>query len=78
MQIFGKVLEGRFEVKQAGHIGFSASDAKELKIRNRTIKIDLLNDEMTLEADTKLVKDASETMKLTGAKVVDWPRVRRE
>ena len=31
-QIFGKVLEKRFEVKQTGHIGFSASDAKELKI----------------------------------------------
>ena len=67
LQIFGKVLEKRFEVKQTGHIGFSASDAKELKILNRTIKIDVLNDEMTLEADTKLVKDALETMKL-GAK----------
>ena len=32
LQIFGKVLEERFEVKQTGHIGFSASDAKELKI----------------------------------------------
>ena len=35
---FGKVLEKRFEVKQTGHIGFSAIDAKELKILNRTIK----------------------------------------
>ena len=32
---------------------------------------------MTLEADTKLVKDALETMKLIGAKGVDSPRVRR-
>ena len=30
------------------------NDEKELKILNRTIKIDVLNDEMTLEADTKL------------------------
>ena len=48
-----------------------------LKILNRTIKIDVLDDEMTLEADTKLVKDAMETMKLFGAKGVDSPRVRR-
>ena len=53
----GKVLEERFEVEQTGHSGFSASDAKELKILNRTIKIDVLNDEMTLEAGTKLVRD---------------------
>ena len=59
-QIFGNVFEKRFEVKQTGHIGFSASDAKELKILNRTIKIDVLNDEMTLEADTNLVEGASE------------------
>ena len=71
LQSFGKVLEKWFEVKQAGQIGFSTSDAKELKILNRTIKIDVLNDEMTLEADTKLVKDALETMKLIGAKSVD-------
>ena len=44
---------------------------------NRTINIDVLNDEMTLEADTKLVKDALETMKLVGAKGVDSPRFRR-
>ena len=67
----------QFEVKQTGHIGFSASDAKELKkILNRTINIDVLNDEMTLEADTKLVEGALESMKLTGAKGVDSPRVR--
>ena len=48
LQAFGDILEKRFEVKQTGHIGFSASDAKELKIVNRTIKIDVLNDEMTL------------------------------
>ena len=71
LQIFGKVLEKWFEVKQTGHIGFSASGAKELKILNRTIKIDVLNDEMTLAADTKLVKDALESMKLMGA---DRPR----
>ena len=39
LQTFGKVIEKRFEVEQTGHIGFSASDAKELKILNRTIKI---------------------------------------
>ena len=77
LQILGKVLEKRFEVKQTWHIGFSASDAKELKILNQTIKIDVLNDEMTLEADTKLVKDALVSMKLTGAKGVDSPRARK-
>ena len=76
LQIFGKVLEKRFEVKQTWHIGFSASDAKELKILNRTTKIDALNYEMTLEVDTKLVKDAVETMKLVGAKGVVSTRVR--
>ena len=77
LQIFGTVLEKRFEVKHTGLIGFSASDAKELKILNRTIKIDVLKDEMTLEVDTKLVEVALETMKLVGAKGVDSPRVRR-
>ena len=74
---FGKVLEKRFEVKQTSHIGFGASEKKELKVLNRTIKIDVLIDEMTLEADTKLVEGALESMKLTGAKGVDSPRVRK-
>ena len=42
LQTFGKVLEKWFEVKQTGDIGFSPSHAKELKIFNRTIKIDVL------------------------------------
>ena len=46
MRRFGRILEKRFEVKQTGHIGFRASDKKELKIMNRTIKIDVLNDEI--------------------------------
>ena len=70
MQIFGKVFEKRLEVKQSRHIRFSASDAKELTILNRAIKIDVLNDEMTLEVDTKLVESAFESMKLIGAKGV--------
>ena len=77
LQTFGQVFEKRFEVKQTGHIGFGASGKKELKILNRTIKIDVLNDEMTLEADTKPVEGALESMKLNGAKGVDSPRVRR-
>ena len=44
---------------------------------NRPLKIDVLNDEMTLEADTKLVEGALESMKLTGVQGVDSPRVRR-
>ena len=74
LQTFGKVLEKRFVVKQTGHIGFGVNDEKELKILNRTIKIDVLNDEMT---DTKLVENVLESMKLKGAKGVDSPRVRR-
>ena len=77
LQIFGKVLEKRFEVKQTGHIGFSASDTKELKILNRTIRIDVLNEEMTVEADKKIVKDVLETVQLVGGKGVDSPRVTR-
>ena len=77
LQTFGKVLEKRSEVKRTGHIGFGTNDKNELKILIRTIKIDVLNDEMTLEADTKLVKYALESMKLNGAKSVDSPRVRR-
>ena len=77
LQTFEKVLEKRFEVKHTGYIGFGANDQKELKILNRTIKIDVLSDEMTLEADTILVENALESMKLNGAKGVDSPRVRR-
>ena len=58
----------RFEVKQTGHIGLGVNDKKELKILNRTIKIDALNDEMTLEADTKLVANALESMELNWCK----------
>ena len=77
LQTLGKVLEKRFEVKQTGHIGFGVNDKKELNILNRTIIIDVMNDEMTLEADTKLVENALECMKLKGAKGVDSPPVRR-
>ena len=77
LQAFGKILEKRFEVKQTGHIGFASLVAKELQILNRTIKVDVLNDEMILEADTKLVQEALESMKLIGAEGVDSPRVRR-
>ena len=44
----------------------------EFKILNRTIKIDVLNNEMTLEGDTKLVETALESMMLNGAKGVDF------
>ena len=77
LQTYGQLVVKRFEVKQTGHFGFGANDEKELKILNRTIKIDVLNDEMTLEADTKLVENALESMKLIDAKSVDSPRVRR-
>ena len=63
---FGKILEKRFVAKQTGHIGFSTSDKKELKISN-----DVLNDEITLEADTKLVEGALTIMKFIDAKGVD-------
>ena len=46
-----------------GTVRFCAGDAKELQILNRTIKIDLQNDEMTWDADTKLVEKALETTK---------------
>ena len=35
LQTFGKVLEKRFVVKQTGHIGFSASDAKGARSSNQ-------------------------------------------
>ena len=63
LQTFGKVLEKRFEVKQIGNVRFGVNDKKELKILNRTIKIAVLNDDMTLEADTKLVEGALKAMK---------------
>ena len=77
LQNFGKVFEKGFEVKQTGQIGVGVNDKKELKILNRTIKIDALNDEMTWEADTKLVANALESMELKGAKRVESPCVRR-
>ena len=78
LQAFGKILEERFEVKQSGHMGFGTSDKKELKILSRTIKIDVLNDETSLEADAKLVEEAVKSMHLhKSAKGVDSPRVRK-
>ena len=67
----------RFEVKQTGYMVFSAGDCQALMLLNRTIKIHVQNDEMTLEADTKLVEDVLETRKLVGARGVDSPRFRR-
>ena len=70
--------EKRFEVKQTGYFGFASVLAEELKVLNRTTDIDVLNDEVTLEPDTKLVEGASGSMKLhLSAKGVDSPRVRR-
>ena len=64
-------------MKQTRHIGFVASDKKDLKIVNRTIKIDTLNDEMTLEADTKLVEGAFESHEVYGCKWCRSPRIRK-
>ena len=64
-------LRNGFQVKQTGHIGFGACDKKELEILNRTIKIDVLNDEMTLEADTKTCR------RCFGEHEVDWCKRRR-
>ena len=74
---FGKVLEKRFEVKQTGHIGFGAKDKEGAEDLESNITTDVLNDEMTLEADTKLVAGALESMKLNDAKGVDSPRFTR-
>ena len=43
-------------MKQTGHIGFGVDDEKELKILNRTIKVDVLNDEMTLGPTRNLLR----------------------
>ena len=43
LQTLGNVLEKRFEVKQTGHIGCSAEDAKEFKISSQKIKMDVQN-----------------------------------
>ena len=76
-KLLDNFLEKGFEVRHTDDIGFSANDKKELKISNRTINIDVLSDEMTLEADTKLVENALESLQLNNAKNVDSPRVRR-
>ena len=60
LQICGNVLKKRSEVKQTGYIAFSTEDAKELKVLNRTTKIDVQYDEMASEADTKLVETKNE------------------
>ena len=61
-------------VKENGHVGISAEDAKEFNMLNRTIKIDDENGEMILEADTKFVEFALKTMTLVGERGVDSPR----
>ena len=67
VQIFGKVLEKRFEAKQTRHMKFSAEVAQVLKILSRAINIAVRNDETTLEVHTKVVEEALEIMKLTSA-----------
>ena len=41
LQIFENVLRKRFEVEQIGHMGFSAENAKKLRILHRTVKINV-------------------------------------
>ena len=77
VQIFGKVLEKRFEAKQTRHMKFSAEVAQVLKILSRAINIAVRNVETTLEVHTKVVEEALEIMKLTSAKSVDSLRVKR-
>ena len=74
LHIFGNVLRESFVVKENGHVGISAEDAKEFNMLNRTIKIDDENGEMILEADTKFVEFALKTMTLVGERGVDSPR----
>ena len=69
-------MDKRFEVKFTRHIGIFAEEAKELKILNRTTKIDVQNGEMTFEADTK--RGVLKSMKFVCGAGVDSPRVRRK
>ena len=77
VQIFGNVLEKRFEAKQTRHMKFSSEVAQVLKILNRAINIAVRNVETTLEVHTKVVEEALEIMKLTSAESVASLRVKR-
>ena len=74
LHICGNVLKRSFVVKENGHVGISAEDAKEFDMSDRTIKIDDQHDEMILEADTKFVEFALKTTTLVGERGVDSPR----
>ena len=73
----GCLLEKHFEVKQTGHNGFADDCGKELKILNRSVRIDVEKDELLLEADPSLAKKIIDDLGLTRAKGVDTPRIKR-
>ena len=75
MESFGEIISGRFEVRKTGHIGFDDDVGKEFKLLNRTVRVDVANDRMEVEADEKHVQMLLHDLELQNAKTVATPRI---
>ena len=73
---FGKILMSKFDVKQAGLIGFGPGKDKEINMLNRTIRIDDESECVELEPDAKHIKQMIEDLGLKEAKIADPLRTR--
>ena len=60
---FNELFTSRFEVRHTGHIRFDSSLDKELWLLHRTVRADVTNDCVTIEADQKNVATMLRDMK---------------
>ena len=74
MEVFGKMLQEKFDTRRIGMIGAAKHLDKELEVLHRSVRV--INDElMEIEADQKHVPRLLEDLGLFQRNVVETPRV---
>ena len=75
IEIFGKMLQEKFDTRRIGMIGAAKHLDKELEVLHRSVRV--INDElMEIEADQKHVPRLLEDLGLTQGNIVKTPRVK--
>ena len=73
---FEKHLAKKFDIRQTGLIGFAPELGKELKVLNRTVRLDADNVVAVIEADRKHVKMLVEELGISGGRSPKTPSVK--
>ena len=75
IEVFGKMLQEKFDTRRIGMIGAAKNLDKELEVLHRSVRV--INDElMEIEADQKHVPRLLEDLGLIQGNVVETPRVK--